>query len=412
MNPARLLRYGAATAGAGALGFGAWSALAWVRYGHVDPTRHPRDELLDRFLPNPEVDEYHQIKVRAPAAITLAAAKETDLQTAPIANAIFWLRAIPVLLRGEPFRPQGSRGIVAETLGLGWGVLAEEPDRAIVVGAYTQPWHEQVTFHPLPPEDFAGFNQPGYVKIAWTLRAVPVGPNRSLLVTRTRAVATDPESRKRFRRYWAPMSAGIILIRYAGLPRMRNKAERRAAHAGPERQRGVGSGRGGVVIEHAVDIQRSPEEVFDYCTDLGREPEWNPRTRRIHKLTSVLLKPTPGQSDDALAADLQGQFLPQSLVATRVRQTVEKGFVATRSFFHLMQGFLALGLRPPAARPPRPARARSACRSACCWRSASHSANPDAGASGCRAARAARRSATTWCGERRRPSPGPGCPRG
>jgi putative ABC transport system permease protein len=62
------------------------------------------------------------------------------------------------------------------------------------------------------------------------------------------------------------------------------------------------------------------------------------------KLTSVLLKPTPGQSDDALAADLQGQFLPQSLVATRVRQTVEKGFVATRSFFQLMQGFLALGL--------------------------------------------------------------------
>jgi putative ABC transport system permease protein len=62
------------------------------------------------------------------------------------------------------------------------------------------------------------------------------------------------------------------------------------------------------------------------------------------KLTSALLKPAPGQSDDALAADLQGQFLPQSLVATRVRQTVEKGLVATRSFFQLMQGFLALGL--------------------------------------------------------------------
>jgi uncharacterized protein YndB with AHSA1/START domain len=285
MNPARLLRYGAAAAGAGVLGFGAYSALAWARYGHVDPTRHPRDELLDRFLPNPEVDEYHHLKVGAPAAITLAAAKELDLQRSPIAKAIFWLRAIPVLLRGEPFRPQGSRGIVAETLGLGWGVLAEEPDREIVVGAYTQPWHEQVTFHPLPPEEFAGFNQPGYVKIAWTLGAEPLGPNTSLLVTRTRAVATDPQSRKRFRRYWAPMSAGIILIRYAGLPLMRREAERRAAHAGQARPHGVGSGRRGVVIEHAVDIQRSPDDVFDYCTDLRREPEWNPRTRRIQKLT-------------------------------------------------------------------------------------------------------------------------------
>jgi hypothetical protein len=232
MNPARLLRYGAAAAGAGVLGFGAWSALAWARYGQVDPNRHPPDELLDRFLPNPEVDEYHQIKVRAPAAITLAAAKETDLQASPIANAIFWLRAIPTLLRGEPFRPQGSRGIVEQTLGLGWGMLAEEPDREIVIGAYTQPWHERVTFHPLPPEEFAGFDQPGYVKIAWTLGAEPLGPNESLLVTRTRAVATDPQSRRKFRRYWAPMSAGIILIRYAGLPRMRKEAERRAAYAG------------------------------------------------------------------------------------------------------------------------------------------------------------------------------------
>jgi Polyketide cyclase / dehydrase and lipid transport len=285
MNPARLLRYGAAAAGAAMLGFGAWSALAWARYGHVDPKRHPRDELLDRFLPNPEVDEYHQIEVRAPAAITLAAATETDLQASPIAKGIFWLRAVPALLRGESFRPEGSRGIVAETLGLGWGVLAEVPDREIVIGASTQPWHEQVIFHRLSPEDFAGFNEPGYVKIAWTLGAEPLGPNRSRLVTRTRVVATDPQSRRRFRRYWAPMSAGIILIRYAGLPLMRNEAERRAATAGQERQHGMGNRRGGVVIEHAVDIQRSPDDIFDYCTDLLREPEWNPRTRRIEKLT-------------------------------------------------------------------------------------------------------------------------------
>jgi hypothetical protein len=285
MNPGRLFRYGAAAAGAGVLGLGAYAALAWARYGHVNPGRHPPDGLLDRFLPNPEVDEYHQLKVHAPAAITLAAAKELDLQASPIAKAIFWLRAIPALVRGEPFRPEGSKGIVAETLALGWGVLAEEPDREIVIGAYTQPWHQQVTFHPLPPEDFAGFNQPGYVKIAWTLEAEPLGPNRSLLVTRTRAVATDPQARRRFRRYWAPMSAGIILIRYAGLPLVKSEAERRASRAGQERQHRLRSDRGGVVIEHAVHIERSPDEVFDYCTDLRREPEWNPRTRRIQKLT-------------------------------------------------------------------------------------------------------------------------------
>ncbi|MFL6103902.1 MAG: ABC transporter permease, partial [Actinomycetes bacterium] len=42
--------------------------------------------------------------------------------------------------------------------------------------------------------------------------------------------------------------------------------------------------------------------------------------------------------------DLQGEFLPQGLVATRIGHLVEQDFAANRSFFHLLQGFLALGL--------------------------------------------------------------------
>jgi hypothetical protein len=231
MSPARALRYAAAAAGAGLLGCGGYVAVAWARYGRADPRRHPRDELLDRFLPEPEVDEYHRLKVRAPAAVTFAAAKQMDIQASPVVKGIFWLRAIPSLLQGQPFRPQGSRSIVAETLDQGWGVLAEVPDREIVVGAYTQPWHEHVTFRPLPPEKFAAFSEPGYVKIVWTLAAEPAGPGESWFVTRTRVATTDAESRKKFRRYWAPMSAGIILIRYAGLPLVRKQAQRQARQA-------------------------------------------------------------------------------------------------------------------------------------------------------------------------------------
>jgi hypothetical protein len=232
MNPTRLLRLGGAALGTGVACYAAYSAVTWARYGHVDPARHPRDELLDRFLPHPEVDEYHSLQVHAPAAITFAAGKRMDLQAAPPIKGIFFLRSIPTLLQGKPFRPQGSLGILDETLTLGFGVLAEVPDREIVIGTYTTPWHEKVTFHPLPPDQFPGFAKPGYVKIVVTLGAEPLGPDRSLFVTRTRAVATDPESRRKFRRYWAPMSAGIILIRWFYLPMVRREAERRARLAG------------------------------------------------------------------------------------------------------------------------------------------------------------------------------------
>jgi hypothetical protein len=44
--------------------------------------------------------------------------------------------------------------------------------------------------------------------------------------------------------------------------------------------------RGWVSIENAMEISRAPEDAFDYLTDINREFEWNPRTRRAEKLTS------------------------------------------------------------------------------------------------------------------------------
>lgn len=40
-----------------------------------------------------------------------------------------------------------------------------------------------------------------------------------------------------------------------------------------------------VAIEAEVDVKRSPEDVFDLCSDPSREPEWNPMMTRVVKLT-------------------------------------------------------------------------------------------------------------------------------
>jgi putative ABC transport system permease protein len=72
----------------------------------------------------------------------------------------------------------------------------------------------------------------------------------------------------------------------------------------------------------------------------GLREQFGPRARPSAALVAV----APGASDQALAADLQGEFLPNGLVATRIRHLVEQDFAANRSFFQLLQGFLALGL--------------------------------------------------------------------
>jgi hypothetical protein len=40
------------------------------------------------------------------------------------------------------------------------------------------------------------------------------------------------------------------------------------------------------VVENAIEIEATPEAVFDYCTDVLREPEWNPKLLEVEKLTA------------------------------------------------------------------------------------------------------------------------------
>jgi hypothetical protein len=97
-----------------------------------------------------------------------------------------------------------------------------------VLGAVTKPWEANPVFRSVPPEEFARFAEPAYVKIALTLRADPIGPSASVFRTETRALATDSFARERFRLYWAFLSPGIWLIRQMMLRPVRREAARRA----------------------------------------------------------------------------------------------------------------------------------------------------------------------------------------
>jgi len=214
----------AAAAGFAAGAYAAYAAVRWHRYGHVSLAVD--DALLNQFMPTYDVVERHQIRVAASADVTFAAACEQDWQQVPLIRAIF--RAREIILRARPDRRPQPRGLLAQMQSLGWGVLVQVPNREIVVGAVTKPWEPNVTFRALPPDAFAKFAEPGFVKIVWTLRADPIDAESSIFRTETRAMATDATARARFRLYWAFTSAGIELIRRLSLQPLKRDAERRA----------------------------------------------------------------------------------------------------------------------------------------------------------------------------------------
>ncbi|HEX7085801.1 MAG TPA: hypothetical protein VF198_05520 [Vicinamibacterales bacterium] len=168
--------------------------------------------------------ERHRIAVDAPPDVTLAAARDVRLDDSPIIRLVFRVRE---LVMGAGRAERDSATLEAQMRAIGWGVLDEIPGRAVVFGAVTVPWEPNPVFRPLPPDAFASFDEPGLVRIAWTLRADASADGRSIFRTETRAHPTDTAARARFRRYWAFVSPGVWTIRRLMLGPVKREAERR-----------------------------------------------------------------------------------------------------------------------------------------------------------------------------------------
>ena len=239
---------GLAMAGAG---YAVLVATSRRRYGRVTlPATAGRSRLLDRFIPVPEVFDHHQVQIAAPAAIVLTTATEMKLLSLPLVRAV--IRTRELALGGRPDPRPHPEGLLAQMQSIGWVVLADRPGEEIVLGAVTQPWHAAPVFRSIPGADFATFAEPGYVKIAWSLRAESDGARGTHFHVETRARTSDPECRLRFRRYWSYVAPGVRLIRLAMLRPLKREAERRAAALPPpavppspqahRRDPGVGAG--------------------------------------------------------------------------------------------------------------------------------------------------------------------------
>src|SRR5688500_12607304 len=88
-------RWCAAGIGIAAVSYGGYVALTWSRYGNTaPPTGSEQDPLLERFIPRYEVVERHQVRVMAPAAVTLAAAREIELQASWLIRTIIRAREV------------------------------------------------------------------------------------------------------------------------------------------------------------------------------------------------------------------------------------------------------------------------------------------------------------------------------
>lgn len=200
----------------------AYALAAWARYGETPREREP-DSLMGRFMPNYEVRLNHGTVVHAPASVTFSAIRLSDFERSPIVRFLFSLRDL--VMRSKHDANQSSSLPFDKLTSIGWGVLCMDPGKEIVIGTVTKPWKADAHFRPLLPEEFASFHEPGYAKIALSIRVDEISSEHAEARTETRVQTTDPISRARFRRYWAFLSPGMAIIRRVLLQQIKAEAE-------------------------------------------------------------------------------------------------------------------------------------------------------------------------------------------
>jgi hypothetical protein len=203
--------------------------------------------LIDQFLPGFDLSVVHSDVLRAPAAECFAAARELDLFQAPLVRLLLGVRALPQraagAMRGRrtATAPQASRCTfrLQDMVDLGWILLGETPDVEMVLGQVSRPWKPVAAAAgaPTTPGQFTKFHEPGFAKIATSLRIDPYGNDSSILTVETRVAITDDESRRRFSRYWVLVGPFSSLIRRMALRLLANSFDdrRRAGRMTPKR---------------------------------------------------------------------------------------------------------------------------------------------------------------------------------
>lgn len=180
--------------------------------------------LIDRFLPEYDEIEHHETAVDAPPERTYEAVKEIDLARSPVVLALLAARGIPHLFTGA-VKPK-LRLRLDDILASGFVVLAEEPGRELVLGIVGKFWRPSSGVRRIEPEEFTGFDEPGYSKGAWNFVVTDRPGGASTLVTETRVASTDADARRNFGWYWRLVGPFSALIRRIVLGQIKREAER------------------------------------------------------------------------------------------------------------------------------------------------------------------------------------------
>lgn len=213
-------------------------------FGDEASSKADSSMLIDEYLPEYDVTAVRHAMVNADPGTTYEAMLTADLMdTGAIVSVLGRLRDVPRAaarwVRGFPRDPQPERLRFVDVSNTDeWTQLDEAPGEEFVFGAVGKFWKPEIEWRQVDPETFAGFDEPGYAKLAISLSVRPYGERRTLLSYEARTATTDERARQRFRWYWRIIGpfAGYLMSRALELVKADAEAQ---AHREPASSRAI-----------------------------------------------------------------------------------------------------------------------------------------------------------------------------
>jgi hypothetical protein len=175
---------------------------------------------LDRLIPTPRLLELDEQDISAPIFDVWKAVRHGDLARSGAIRALFALRALPERLRGAKpetvsLKLDAMRSTPQQP---GFQVLMDEPSHAVAVGAIGKVWLPEIPFvHVQNADAYAAFDDPDYVKVAWSLTLDATHPERTRLSIEVRVDATDEAAWQKFVQYFRLIGPFSRFIRRSAL---------------------------------------------------------------------------------------------------------------------------------------------------------------------------------------------------
>jgi hypothetical protein len=172
--------------------------------------------LIDEIMPNYHRREVHR---RSSGAASPPALWEAIHELSP--EEMKLMRAL-MSVRTLGRRREDSAGTVLRGFrGMGFRVIAEDPDRELVVAGIGRFWELSGGLRKVESrEQFTAFAEPGYAKVAFNFLIAD-----GEISTETRIAGTDAHAQRRFGLYWLLVRPGSGLIRREWLRALVKRAE-------------------------------------------------------------------------------------------------------------------------------------------------------------------------------------------